>query len=1436
MEKSFATLSENGHFIEMGKLNIWNEAQANSHRPDIHYAIFDLEEVMAKSPEIIVRMQARLEALLAEKKLTPLPHHVFPIEDVHHAFQFMAQAKHIGKVILSISDSRQLEQQSMIQPDKSYLITGGLGGLGLKMATWLVEQGATHVVLNSRREREAAQLVIADLEARGAKVQVVNADISQADEVERLLQASQDLAPLKGIIHAAAVLDDGVVTEQTPDRFARVFGPKVDGSWYLHQFSQNIPLDFFVCFSSQASLLGNGGQTNYAAANAFMDSLAAYRQAQGLPALSINWGGWSEVGLAKDLVTQLGEGAISPKQGVDLFGALLKQSLPRSTGSGQSQVGAIPIQWQRFSKRLPSATGFPFLSKVIKAKTVSSQAPLKDQIRQAASPDVRYSILKEHIKNELELIVGLVPTDEQGFFDIGMDSLMSIQLNNRLGAMLRMTLPASSVLQHSTVDKLTAFILETIQPDMPTSSPGMSPEIQSTSTSNGTDTVRFPLSYGQQALWFVYQEAPLSSAYNSSLGLELEGNLDIPALKGAIYELVRRYATLRTRILVEDGQIVQEVKAFEEGLVAWHVHDVLEWTEEQVSADIQLTSEQPFDLSQFPNFRVHLYCCSPQRYLLMLNQHHILTDGRSLDIMGKTLFTLYDHYLSGSEADLPGLSVSYADYIDWERERLAGSVGDTLANYWQTKLAGEIPLLNLPTDYPRPKVQRYKGASQDFSLSTALSEQLKKLAQQEQTTPFTLLLTSFQLLLYRYTRQTDIWVGVPTAAGGLENRFTDLIGYLVNPVIIRTILETIDTLSFQTLLSQTKQTVLEALDHQSYPFSLLVQGLHPERDTSRPPLFQVMFSFENEQLMNFSLQSETLEITPFAIKQQEGQFDLTLIVREDGLGHLTGEIGYNCDLFAPATIGRMVGHLQTLLTNIAASPEQPVAKLPLLTEAEEAQILGDWNETRTDYRADKPIHRLFEEQVVRTPECIALVFGEERLTYSQLNQRANQLAHYLQGLGVGPEVLVGICVERSMEMVVGLLGILKAGGAYVPLDPTYPTERLALMVDDADISILLTQKHLQGNLPKTMSQMVCLDEAWGQISAESRSNLTGQIGPDALAYIIYTSGSTGQPKGVMIEHQSLVAFSDGTRSAYNLTPSDRVLQFATISFDAAANEIYPCLISGGSLVLKDEVMVSSASRFLEQCDRWGITVLTPPTAYWHYLMGEMAQANLSLPETVRLVTIGGEKVALNLVNLWVDYVGDYPTLMNEYGPTETTVVALRHQLSEQWFKGNKPYRDLPIGKPTPNVQCYILDSHLNPVPVGVCGELYIGDIQVARGYLNCPDLTAERFIPNPFGQESGVDGGSRLYRTGDLGRWLPDGDIEFVGRADEQVKIRGFRVELSEVEAVLQKHPLIREALVVAVEEEATPSDAELETLLIKLNELSEGLAENLLEEVETIS
>ncbi|MDJ0796548.1 MAG: amino acid adenylation domain-containing protein [Calothrix sp. MO_167.B12] len=705
---------------------------------------------------------------------------------------------------------------------------------------------------------------------------------------------------------------------------------------------------------------------------------------------------------------------------------------------------------------------------------------------------------------------------------------------------------------------------------------------------------------------------------------------------------------------------------------------------------------------------------------------------------------------------------------------------DKQLNYWKQQLAGASALLELPTDYPRPAVQNYRGAHHSVEIPAKLSASLHQLSHEQGVTLYMTLLGAFVTLLYRYSGQSDIMVGSPVA-GRNRQEINGLIGFFVNTLVLRTDLS--GNPSFRELLQRVRQVTLSAYSHQDIPFSKLVEQLNPERSLSYHPLFQVMFVLQNPTQASDKLLG--LNATPVEVETTTAKFDLVLSVqpRDD---RLIATWEYNSDLFVPGTITRMGGHLQTLLESIVTNPQQSIATLPLLTAAQRQQLLFQWNNTNAEYPHNKCIHQLFEQQVELTPDAVAVVFEQQQLTYQQLNTKANQLAHYLQKLGVQPDVLVGICSERSLDMIVGLLAILKAGGAYLPLDPNYPPQRLGLMVEDSGISLLLTQEKLVSRLPQINGTVLSMDSNWKHIAKESEDNPVSGVNPSNLAYVIYTSGSTGKPKGVLVPHIGLGNLAVVQTKEFNLSSHSRILQFASFSFDASVFEIVMALSTGARLCLASQESLLPGPDLIKLLGEYKITHLTiPPSA--------LAVMTWSKLPDLEVMIVAGEATTVELAEKWCDGV----RFFNAYGPTESTICATMGE----YIPGSGK---LPIGRPIANTQIYILDGELQPVPIGVPGELYIGSVGLARGYLHRPQLTEHRFIANPFSNDSQA----RLYRTGDLGRYLADGNIEYLGRIDNQVKIRGFRIELGEVEGVLTQHPMVEQTVVMVRED--VPGDKRL--------------------------
>jgi amino acid adenylation domain-containing protein len=883
-----------------------------------------------------------------------------------------------------------------------------------------------------------------------------------------------------------------------------------------------------------------------------------------------------------------------------------------------------------------------------------------------------------------------------------------------------------------------------------------------------------PLSFEQQQVWLHAQLAPESPVYNECVTIHLPGLLDVAAFEQSFNEIVTRHEAWRTSFPIVDGQPIQMIHP--PSVLTLPEVDLRSLPEAEREAEaLRLATEDArilFNVAQGPLLRAILMRLGDTEHRLFLTLHQSIFDGLSLyQVFLPELRALYEAFSNGKPSPLPDLPIQYADFAVWQRQWLQGDLlADQLA-YWKQHLADAPAALELPTDRQRPLVKTYRGSMRPFALSKRLTEALKGLSRQERLTLFMVLLAAFNTLLYRYTGQDDLLIGTSTA-GRKRPETQGLMGYFLNTLVLRTNLSGDPT--FRELLLRVREVTNSDFAHEDVPFQYLVKELHPERNLGQNPLFQVMLTLEP----SLPVLPSGWTLTQMDVETDTAKFDLYLELDDRPEG-LIGRFEYSTDLFDAATIARMVGHWRTLLEGIVADPERRLSELPLLTEAERHQLLVEWNATQMEYPIDKCIHQLFEVQVERTPDALAVVFEDTHLTYWELNQQANQLAHHLQKLGVGPEVLVGLCIDRSLEMVVGILGILKAGGAYVPLDPAYPRDRLAFMLQDTQMPVLLSQQRLVEELPRCTARVICLDTDWGGIARECDENPISGATPENLAYVIYTSGSIGQPKGVAIMHRSTVAFTLWAMSVFTSEDLAGVLASTSLCFDLSVFEIFVPLCGGGTVILAENVLHLPHLVTGKQVS----LINTVPSA-----MAELIRSD-SLPASVNTVNLAGEP----LHNTLVQQIYQHDTVQqvfNLYGPTEDTTYST-YTLVE------KGEREPSIGHPITNSQVYILDSHLQPVPIGVEGELYLGGDGLARGYLNRPELTTERFIPNPFSQQPSA----HLYKTGDLARYLSDGNIEFLGRIDHQVKIRGFRIELGEIEVVLGQHPAVQQALVVARED-----------------------------------
>ncbi|MEH2088584.1 amino acid adenylation domain-containing protein [Nostoc sp.] len=1057
--------------------------------------------------------------------------------------------------------------------------------------------------------------------------------------------------------------------------------------------------------------------------------------------------------------------AVTEEHEVQVYAVVLIKpgSIPK-TSSGKIQRRATRAQFQNGELNI-------IVSKILKiSNIVREETRLQRSELLALSPRERQRLLEIYLIEQEARVLAIAPDDispEEPLSALGLDSLKVFELKNRLEVNLEVEVSVADFFEGMSTQQLATKILTQLTidpvPSISLTKHDKNPSIQ-------------PLSFGQQGLWFINQLTPDSPTYNIPIVISLKGCINLAVLQDSLNEIIRRHEVLRTSFTVVDGQPAQVIN--QAPPLALVVEDLRSLSEKERPQEAQRLAtefaQQPFDLSAQSLLRAKILQLSEKNYHLIITLHHIIADGWSIGILIKELAVLYEAFSTGELPALPELPIQYRDFVNWQRKWLDFERIQFLLTYWKQKLQGELPILNLPTDRPRRSFvsdrQTFKGAQGKLVLSQTLTKELKNLSRHSGVTLFMTLLTAFKTLLYRYTGQTDIVVGSPIAS---RNRaeVDSLIGFFVNVLVLRTDLS--GDLSFQELLAQVKSTALEAYIHQDLPFEKLVEEIQPNRDLSYNPLFQVMFVLQNVPISNPRL-------SDVSVTCQEGyngtsKFDLTLFMEDEEQG-LVATCEYKTDLFNADTIARMLVHFQTLLESIVSNPKQRISDLQLLTPSEVQQLLVEWNNTETNYLQDKCIHQLFEAQVEKTPSNIAVIFENQKLTYQELNEQANQLAHYLQELGVQPEVIVGVCMKRSPEMLIALLAILKAGGAYVPLDPAYPQERLSFMVEDSQTKVLLTQSHLVELFAKSNVHIVCIDRDSQLLSQQSRENLFSEVKSNNLAYVIYTSGSTGVPKGVAIAHESCVAFLTWSREVFTDDDLAGVLASTSICFDLSVFELFVPLSWGGKVILVENAL------HLPSLVAEVSLVNTVPS-----IIAELLQVD-GLPPSVRTVNLAGEPLQNQLVQQI--YQNDrIQKIFNLYGPSEDTTYSTFAQVNRD--------SNVTIGRPIANTQIYLLDTNLQPVPIGVPGEIYIGGAGLARGYLNRPELTKERFISNPLNNKFE----SWLYKTGDLARYLPDGNLEYLGRIDHQVKIRGFRIELGEIENALLKHPAVQKIVVLARED-----------------------------------
>lgn len=1392
--KNFSVLKTFGRYMEIGKVDVYGNSKIGLEplRNNISFFVIDLAQHLQSKPAYVARMFSELEAKFYDGSYVPLPNHVFPVTEVVEAFRFMAAGKHIGKNVLDfdlpeIEIGQPTEEGHRFRGDGTYLITGGAGGFGLELAGWMAKNGARHFALMSRSgPNEESLEKIEGLRREGIELVDARGDVTSRPDLDRIVaEIQKGAAPLVGVIHGAMVLDDEFLVELDEARFDKVLLPKMLGAWNLHEATLGIPLEHFICFSSFSAVIGAVKQSNYNAGNVFLDQLAHHRRSLGLPALTFNWGALEGAGfVARNEKTQqylekVGLGATNMEETLHLFGL--------GVPSDVVQLGTARCDWAALARFSPSVSGSNMFLPVVPRSTSGGGDSMAARILEAPA-EKRLGMVEDLIAAQVGAVLGTDPTrldKDTPLTNLGLDSLMAIELVNRIEEKLGMSMPMGSVLNGPNIRDLSAPVLEKLLESG--GAQGGSGEGSDDSSglvpfeASGETPEFFPLSEGQKALWFLNRLAPESSAYNLVFSGKFRPLFDIAAIKKAFSLLFQRHPLLDTTFVTRDGEPVQIVQRGR--TIDFREHDCTALDDEQLKALVSEHADRPFNLERGPVARLELFRTADDAHVALFSMHHIVSDAWSVAVLIQDLIEYYFSAKAGRNPSIETAPASYADFVRWEQAHLASAAGERMFEHWKEHLAGAPAALDLPTDRPRPAVQTFNGGVFGFQLDHELTESVDALAKGSGVTLFATLLSAYNLLLHRYCRQDDIVVGVPLA-GRTQSELRSTVGYFINPVPLRSILDEDATVS--DFLAANGQSVNGGLENQHFPLARLVDRLSVPRDPGRSPLFQVSFSMEkvpgvDEQgiavfligLGGHTFHVGDLSMETVDLSTRHSQFEITLTLEEAG-GQLFGCWHYNRDLFDRETILELNALYERVLREMTRLPGAKLSELGLLDEPQSRKLLLERNATEVDRKGDGLLHELFEKVARGKDEDPAITFGDSQTTYGELDRLGNGVARELASLGVGPGDAVGVLADRSPRMVAALLGVLKTGAAYVPLDPEFPEARLALMLEDAAPKALVASGRLVASLPEGAWKVVDLDKA----EATSKKVAARGCDGDSVAYVIYTSGSTGKPKGVEIPHRAAVNFLRSMEKEPGFKAEDRLLAVTTLSFDISLLELFLPLLCGGSLVIASAEDVKDGRRLAKLLDGEDVTVMQATPATWQMLLDSGWEGRSDLR-----IFCGGEALSRPLANALCNSAAE---VWNLYGPTETTVWSTVERVDE----GKAA---VTIGHPIDNTQVYLLDPQQRPVPAGFTGELWIGGEGLARGYRNQPELTAASFREI----ELPLVGKRRLYRTGDLARWTRDGRLECLGRVDFQVKVRGVRMELGDIETQLAALPGIRQAVVV---------------------------------------
>jgi len=1276
---------------------------------------------------------------------------------------------------LNIKDVQ--DRETDIKSDGVYIITGGAGAIGLETARYLTRAGAANIALINRtrlpsrgewdeiinkdentRLEDKLRSILA-LENEGVRVEIFCADVADEKQMEEVISKLRKyFGRINGVIHSAGIAGAGFIANKSEDMFLSVLSPKIKGTWILDKITENDDLDFFIMFSAGTSVTGAPGQSDYTAANSYMDGFTHYRHKKNKRTLAINWAAWKEVGMAVDYGSNA-DGvlkAISTHSAIEALQKVLNKDISRVI------IGEVNLGHEKFNSEesFPVKLSEKLVEQIRKNKRIASykaNASLQETVKLEGRKSGVYTQSEAIIAKSFGKVLGLKEINIcDSLYEMGGDSLIGMNIIKNINKELDIQLEVAQLFQNPTVEKLAECLDEIYSKER------VDKNIYS-SIQPVEQMEYYPLSSAQKRIFVLSSLENYSIAYNNFDVMVIDGCLDRGHLEKSFKELIKRHESLRTAFELVDGEPVQRIYEDTDFSISY-----IEGEEGKINEIIE-NFVQPFNIDKPQLIRAALISLKQDKHILLMDIHHIVYDGRSMGILISELISFY------KGQTLPALKVQYKDFAVWQNKQLASETTKKQEAYWRNVFKGELPVLNLPLDFPRPPLQNFEGDRVRFEADKQLTLLLNKLISESGTTMYMVLLAAYNIMLYKYTGQKDIIIGSPIAGRptiDLEN----IIGVFINMIPMRNLIP--ETGTFREFLEDVKNHALKAYENQDYPFEKLIEKLELPRDLSRNPLFDTMLVLLN--MGSKTIEVDGLKFSGYEYENRTSKFDLTLIASEkNGLVHF--ELEYCTKLFRRESVERMSQHFQNILRVIAENPDSGISSINMLSEEEETQILYGFNDTEASYPIDKTIHELFETQAYKNPDSVALVFSGQVLTYSELNMRSNQIAKALVSRGVKSDSIVALITRRSFEMITGIIGILKSGGAYLPIDPTYPAERIRYMLENSKTGVLLTQSGLRDEIDFKGHIMYLDDESSYEIDASSVGRTSF---PDNIAYVIYTSGSTGKPKGVMIKHRSVVNFIQGITDRIKFSPEKTILALTTVSFDIFVLETLLSLVKGLKVVIANEEQQMDFEQLAQLIAENHIDMLQVTPSRMQLMLEN--RSILSILGCLKDIMIGGEAFPASLLE---KLTGLIPTtrIFNMYGPTETTVWSTVKELYGVDY--------VNIGKPIANTQIYIVDKNNQLQPPGIKGELCISGDGLAKGYLMCPELTAEKFVQNPFAQ------GKLMYRTGDIARWLPNGEVEFWGRMDHQVKIRGFRIELGEIESRLLEHKSIKGAAVTVKED-----------------------------------